>query len=988
VDHIASLLLGLGNGGVFAALALALVITYRSSGVLNFATGAVALYVAYTYAGLRRGELLVPIPGLPKTVDLGQELGFGPAAALSLVIAAVLGALLYLLVFRPLREAPPLARAVASLGVLVVIQGVLAIRQGTNAVSVRAIFPAKRWELGSIAVLSDRFYLAVTVVVLALVLTAGFKFTRFGLLTRASAESQTGAYVSGVSPDRIALVNWMISAVIAGIAGILIAPVTPLTPITYTLFVVPALAAAVVGRFEHLVVIVAAGIAIGMLQSEALALVPKYSWVPQSGSSELVPLMVILVALVVVGRGMPVRGGLIRQPLGRAPRPRSLVPPLVVGTAAGVVALVVTTGTWRAAVIGTFIAAIIGLSLVVVTGYAGQVSLAQLALAGTAAFTLSGLTQSWGVPFPFAPLLAALVATVVGLVVGLPALRLRGLTLGVVTLALAYAIEAVWFRNTDIVPTGGARVKPPSVFGTDLGIGVGHDFPRMQFGLLCLFTLVVVALGVAVLRRSALGSAMLAVRANERSAAAVGVNVVRVKVVSFAIASFIAGLGGSLLAYRQGVITFESFTAIGGLAILSTAYLAGVTSVWGGVLAGVIAASGIAFTALDRWVNLGEWFQVISGVLVIVTLIAHPEGLASTGHDLAARVRRLRWAGPLFERPQLAPNLGLGVGVQTGAGAGAGMAVAAAGAAAGANGARPRSSMGMGPGATARPGAGAGAGAGAEGGTGARAAVNGAAGPEPAFVAAVEPPWGGGSTGAALEVVDLTVRYGGVVAVRDVSLRVPAGHVVGLIGPNGAGKTSVIDAVTGFAPATGSIRLEGRPIGGMAPHTRVRAGLGRTFQSLELYDDLSVEENVSVAALATRHADRRVAVSQALDQVGIGALRDRPAGELSQGERQLVSLARGRVADPRVLLLDEPAAGLDQSESRWLGDRIRAIAASGTGVLLVDHDVALVLSACDHVYVLDFGVVIAEGTPATIRSNRAVADAYLGTVHDATVVAS
>ncbi len=339
---------------------------------------------------------------------------------------------------------------------------------------------------------------------------------------------------------------------------------------------------------------------------------------------------------------MPVRGGLVRQRLGHAPRPRSLLLPVVAGASVGLLALLLTAGTWRAAVIGSFIAAVIGLSLVVVTGYAGQVSLAQLALAGTAAFALSGLTESWGVPFPFAPLLAALVATVIGVVVGLPALRLRGLTLGVVTLALAYAIEAVWFRNADIVPSSGAHVTPPSLFGLDLGIGAGRDFPRIEFGLLCLVTLVAVALGVAMLRRSTLGSAMLAVRANERSAAAAGVSVVRVKVLSFALASFIAGLGGSLLAYRRGVVTFDSFTALGGLALLSTAYLAGVTSVWGGINAGILASSGIVFIALDRWVDLGDWFQVITGLLLIATLIAHPEGIASLGHKLADRMSRWR----------------------------------------------------------------------------------------------------------------------------------------------------------------------------------------------------------------------------------------------------------------------------------------------------------------------------------------------------------
>ena len=921
MDHVASLLLGLGNGGVFAALALAIVITYRASGVVNFATGAMALYVAYTYAGLRKGSLLVPFPGLPKTVDLGQDLDFLPAFLLSMVIAAALGALLYLLVFRPLRDAPQLAQAVASLGVLVVIQGVLAIRQGTNTVSVAAIFPSDRWELGEIMVLSDRFYLAVSIVGVTLALAAAFRFTRFGLLTRATADTQTGAYVSGVSPARVALFNWMISGMVAGIAGILIAPVSPLTPVTYTLFVIPALAAAVVGKFKNLVVIVAAGIAIGMLQQWALSLVSDFSWMPTTGAAELVPLIVILVALVVVGGGIPARGGLVMQRLGRAPRPRTLLLPAVVGTAVGVVALVLTDGTWRSAVIGTFIAAVIGLSLVVVTGYAGQVSLAQLALAGTAAFSLSTLTEDWGVPFPIAPLLAALVATVIGVVVGLPALRTRGLTLGVVTLALAYAIEAVWFRNTDIVGTGGARVTPPELFGIDLQIGAGRAFPRIEFGLLCLGTLVVVALGVALLRRSALGSAMLAVRANERSAAAAGVNVVRIKVVAFAIASFIAGLGGCLLAYRRSSVTFDSFTAMGGLALLSTGYLAGITSVWGGINAGVLASTGITFIALDRWVDLGSWFEVISGVLLIITLISNPEGIAGMGHKLADgwAARRAKRAGR--------GDVDAGRPAMTAVGAVEDIDAAA-------------------------PLVGA-------------AAADGA---------------------AVLEVDHLTVRYGGVVAVNDVSLRVGPGAIVGLIGPNGAGKTSVIDAITGFAGASGQVGLAGSDIAGLAPHARVRAGLARTFQSLELYDDLSVDENVSVAALGGRRSDRHEAVTRALTNVGIADLRDRPAGELSQGERQLVSIARACAAGPSVLLLDEPAAGLDSDESVWLGERLRAIRSAGTAMLLVDHDVNLVLTVCDYVYVLDFGAVIAEGPPDAIRNDRAVAEAYLGTMHDTEAV--
>ena len=909
MNHLTSLLFGLGNGGVYAALAVALAVTYRSSGVINFATGTVALYTAYTYVWLREGELLVLLPGLPGSVDLGTELGFVPAALIALAIAAVLGAALYLLVFRHLRQAPPLARTGASLGLLVVIQGLIVNRVGDTPVSVEAIFPAERWEWGSVSLLSDRFFLAVAVVTLTLVLTVLYRWTRFGLLTRAVAETQTGALVSGVSPERIALFNWMVSAVIAGAAGILIAPISPLTPTAYALAVVPALAAAVVGRFEYLVPTVVAGVAIGMLQSEASSLATRHSWMPESGSAELVPLIAILGALLLVGRSIRARGGLVREQLGRAPRPQSFVVPMIAGTTVGVLALALTDGAWRSGVIGSFIAAVIALSLVVVTGYAGQVSLAQLTLAGVGGFALSGVTQSWGVPFPLAPLLAASITTVVGVIVGLPALRLRGMTLGVVTLALAYAIEAVWFRNGQFVNPRGAEVTQPELFGLDLGVGSGRAFPRLEFGLLCLFTLVAVGWGVARLRTSALGSAMLAVRANERSAAGIGVNVVRVKIASFAVASFIAGIGGSLLAYRQGLVTFTSFTALGGLALLSTAYLAGITSVSGGVLAGVMASSGVVYLAMDRWIDLGRWFAVISGVGVIVTLIQNPEGLAAGGHGLARRLRRFRLFRP--RRPQPSPAA------------------------------------------------------------------------EPARLAFVPAP--PPNAGPALAVDDLTVRYGGVVAVSDVSLRVEAGKVVGLIGPNGAGKTSLIDAVTGFTRAEGSVLLNGRPIDRLPAHARVRNGLARTFQALELYDDLTVEENVSAALFSTTREHRRRQVTAALDRVGLGTLGDRPAGELSQGERQLVSIARACASNPTVLMLDEPAAGLDPTETLLLGERIRDIAATGTGVLLVDHDVGLVLTVCDHVYVLDFGKVIVEGDAATIRDDQAVVDAYLGTLHKAAV---
>jgi branched-chain amino acid transport system ATP-binding protein len=234
------------------------------------------------------------------------------------------------------------------------------------------------------------------------------------------------------------------------------------------------------------------------------------------------------------------------------------------------------------------------------------------------------------------------------------------------------------------------------------------------------------------------------------------------------------------------------------------------------------------------------------------------------------------------------------------------------------------------------------------------------------------------------------VRYGGVVANDEVTLSAPRGVITGLIGPNGAGKTTFLDAVTGFVPSRGSVTLDGSRVETLAPHRRARRGLARTWQSVEVFEDLSVRENVQVAATnltpgsmmldllwpGRRHVSPDP--GEALSLLGLEHAADRRPGSLSLGQQKLVGVARALAGSPACVLLDEPAAGLDTSESVGLGRRLQAIADRGQAVLLVDHDMDLVLNVCAQIYVLDFGRVIASGSPDEIRADERVISAYLG----------
>lgn len=232
---------------------------------------------------------------------------------------------------------------------------------------------------------------------------------------------------------------------------------------------------------------------------------------------------------------------------------------------------------------------------------------------------------------------------------------------------------------------------------------------------------------------------------------------------------------------------------------------------------------------------------------------------------------------------------------------------------------------------------------------------------------------------AMLEVDGVTVRFGGVVAVDGASIEARSGEITGLIGPNGAGKTTLFNVITGVQPAAGgTIRLDGTDITKLATHRRAKMGMSRTFQRLELFWTLTVADNVRVAAELARHGDPTALTEELLDRVGISHLAAEPSGSLPTGSARLVEVARALASTPRVLLLDEPASGLNESETIALGTLLRQLVADGLAVVLVEHDMSLVMDICDHVSVLDLGRIIASGPPAQVRTQPAVIEAYLG----------
>jgi branched-chain amino acid transport system permease protein len=620
-------LLGLGTGALIAGIGLGVVLTYRGSGVINVATGAMAMAAGYAFYSLKT------------VVDT-------PLALVgTLAFTIVLGAAVELLCFRPLRTASPLARLVSSLGVLLTLQAAATLIYGTGSLPAPSVLPRDTVEVTGVAIPADRFWLTGIVIVITILLAVAYRYTRFGLATRAGSENEVSAILAGLPAGELSLANTVLSAVIAGGMGVLAASLAQLDATTLPLQVVPALGAVLFARFTSFGITTLVGLAIGVVQS-LLYYASTQSWFPTDkgaalpGISSLLTFIIIVIALYVRGSSLPTRGELIEQRLPAVPRPERLGSSAGLAAVVGVVALIVLPYDYRNALIISLAAMTICLSYVVITGFIGQVSLMQIALAGSSGFVVSHLFKDFDVGFPLAAIAGVAAATVLGFVAGASALRVRGVSLAVVTLAAAVAIEQFGFANSTWgAGATGSPVPELKFIGIDLGTrasfrGLDGDVPSPILGFVVLAAVIVLGFLVAKTRRSGLGRRMLAVRSNERAAAATGVNVRNTKFAAYAISSFIAGVGGVLYGYSLGSVSAERFGILIALGFVAFAYVGGITMVSGAVFGGLIATSGVIPHIFEAELGIsGTWTLLVAGVTLILNLILFPDGVAGSRYQ-------------------------------------------------------------------------------------------------------------------------------------------------------------------------------------------------------------------------------------------------------------------------------------------------------------------------------------------------------------------
>ncbi|MEW2811551.1 ATP-binding cassette domain-containing protein [Streptomyces massasporeus] len=903
-------LAGLSVGSAAALTGIGLIVTYRATGVLNFAHGAIAMVCAYV---LRQC-----------VVEWGWPLWLGASVTL-LVLAPGLGVVLERFVFRPLAVlgGDPAQTLVASIGVFVLLVGGAALVWGQGARDdAPVLVPDEPW--GQLAV----------VLVLAAGVAAVVRRTRFGRELRAVVDDRRLAELGGIDADRVAATGWAFGSFTAGLTGVLLAPYVRLDPYGLSLLVMEVVAVAVAARMRSLTVAVVVALGIGVAQSQLTRLHPS-GWAEpllQAAGTNLFVVALLIAALVLPGVGE--RDALPRTAMARVPTPPGawMVVLVLFLLPLGFAGRDLHTSVQVPAL------AVILLSLVVVTGRGGQISLGQAAYAGLGALFTALLASGRFPGLPALPELAALAVAVVlvaplGLLTGWPAIGRRGLALALATFAVGVGVSRFVFA------------QPYATAGLSLGRPAGFDGDRAYY-VLELLLLAVALLVAHTLRRGRTGRALAAMRDHERGAQAAGVGVPSLKLLAFVVGAALAALGGGMLGMGLRAFDAAAYDPVRGLLWFAAVVVLGADSTLGALAAAAL------LVGLDAGAR-GGFAAALVGILAILV-----------GRFPGGPYEALRTAAERL-RPRGAPAL-------TAAGA------------------RTRGRLRPAEQETARrapvPSGATGVTRGAKGaGAGGRRELRGdvsQSGPRSDADRKGRGPSGGTTTplpgkytappttapaGPLLTARHLHAHYGRFTALDGVDLDLSPGRITAVVGPNGAGKSTLFHCLAGtLRPARGTVRLGGRDITALPAHARTRLGVARTFQQLAVFPSLTVAENVRVGAEQGRVTDPG-AVERTLRLLGLdGPVRALPAAGLPTGTLRRVELARVLAGSPRVLLLDEPAAGLDTAEVSALARVLKALAAEGAALLVVEHDLDLVAGLADVVHVMAAGRIVASGPPGRV----------------------
>ena len=880
---------GVAVGSVYSLAGLGLVLTYKTSGIFNFAHGALATLAAYVFYA----------------VNVQCGLPWYLAAILTVFVLGPLLGILFESFCRGLTHASMAWRITATIGILLTIEAFCTIVWGSTTRTFPHFLPVTGPHLAGVTVTWEQVTTVAVPLLASLLLFVLFRVTRVGIAMRAVVESPDLLALGGTNPKRIRRLAWIIGCSFAALSGVLLAPTVSLDPLTLTLLIVQAFGAAAIGNFSSLPLTWVGGIGIGVVGS----ILTKYgsSGSALAGLPPSLPFIVLFLVLVCSPRArLKVAHFTVRvaPQAWRAPARVQVVVALV--WAAVFVLVPVFAGADLDSYTLLLTIILIFVSIGLLSRLAGQVSLCQMSFAAIGAAEFSRFASQAHLPWLLSLLLAGLIAVPVGALLAIPAIRFSGLFLALATLGFGLTMQVLVYPTKLMFGFGeaGLPMPRPHLAGLSIDSDIGFYY------LVLLITAVLA--GVAVLLVQTRLGRLLRGAADSPAAMQSAGNTGRIAVVVvFCVSAFFAAIAGALQGMVYQSAGPQNFDPLTSLLYLAVVLIAVGSQPW----FAIVPAAGLALLPVYIYSpNVTNYLELLFGVVAVLSALVGTPRLP--GMD-----RMHRWVDAVAgSRRGLAPAGGR---VPVGEGHGSRRA------------------------------------------------------------------------GLAVEMRDVSVRFGGLQAVREMRLAAAPGRVVGLIGPNGAGKTTSLNTISGLvAPSAGRVLLGGGDAARLSPAARARRGLGRTFQQIALCDSLTVWDNVVLgreAGLAGRSVLRQLvprrgdgreisdAVGHAIQRCGLDDLAGVQAGAISSSDRRFVELARCLAGPFSFLLLDEPSSGLDRAATERMGRLLRELAEQeGIGILLVEHDMSLVMSTCDEIYVMDFGELLFRGTPEEVQASAAVQAAYLG----------